>query len=271
MNHPGPLLTDLVDGTLSSADRVDVEAHLATCGSCRQEVALARAARRALGSMPPVVPPAGLVEAAIAGASAHPSPTRIGEAGSRRSARRWIGVAAAAAVIGLVAVAAPKLGTSPSPTVAEGAGAADRSFPRADAVEVVRTDVSSAQLAFVAASLGGVEPGGTAASLGGVGPGGTAAPSADVTGVESAASVPARQARRQLPERLSEASACLEQAWGAAPGPLTRVLLARFQGTPAYFGLYAVGPGAGLAPTRLQLLVASVEGCQALASAYVLL
>jgi len=261
MNHPEALLTDFVDGTLSAADLAAVEDHLGTCGACRREVALARAARATLRSMPPEAPPAGLVDAAVAEATARPRATNIAVARAKRPARRWVAVAAAAAVIGLVVVASPKLGSSPSPTVADRSAAgdaADRSFADAGAVEVVRTDVSSAQLAYVAASLGGLQAGAEPAPSG-------------VAGAETAASVPALQPGRQLPDRLPEASACLEQAWGAAPGQLTRVILARFQGTPAYFGLYAVGPGAGLPPTRLQLLVASVRDCRPLASAYALL
>jgi hypothetical protein len=84
--------------------------------------------------------------------------------------------------------------------------------------------------------------------------------------------LPAFDARAELPARLPAATTCLDQAFDhGTPGVLTRVLLARFDGAPAYFGLYAVGPGAGLAPTRLQLLVASVDGCAPLGSAYALL
>jgi hypothetical protein len=112
-----------------------------------------------------------------------------------------------------------------------------------------------------------------AAALGGI-PAPATAP-AEGAGTATAATtspVPALDARAELPDRLPAATACLDQAFdNGTPGVLTRVLLARFDGTPAYFGLYAVGPGAGLAPTRLQLLVASVDGCSPLGSAYALL
>jgi hypothetical protein len=48
------------------------------------------------------------------------------------------------------------------------------------------------------------------------------------------------------------------------------VVEAGYEGTPAYLGFYAVGPGAGLPATRIQLLVASVDGCRPLATAYAL-
>jgi hypothetical protein len=256
MSHPGPLLTDFVDGTLGAAERADVEAHLATCPTCRDEVALARAARSALRALPVATPPPGLAEGAIAEAS---RPTQAADPRSKPSTtRRWLAAAAVAAAIGLIAVAAPKLGPSPAQSMAAGSdAAADQSFARATGVEVVGANVSQAQLATVAAALGGIQPGEVAPA----------------SGVSSAATVqpPDLQAGRVLPAELPQAAACLDQAFGDTPGTLTRVLRARFEGTPAYFGLFAVGPGAGLAPTRVQLLVASVRGCDALASAYALL
>ena len=60
MTLPDPQLTDYVDGTLSEVDRGAVETHLATCATCRQEVALARREREAVGSLPAVAPPPGL-------------------------------------------------------------------------------------------------------------------------------------------------------------------------------------------------------------------
>jgi hypothetical protein len=255
-------LTDYVDGTLGAADLAAVEAHLATCATCRRETALARTARSALRSLPDAAPPPGLAEAAIAAARDGAAPTSIADAPSKRPARRWIAVAAAAAVIGLVAVVSPKLGTSPTQTMADGAGgAADRSFAKADAVEVVKADLSMEQIALAAAALGGVQ---TTAE---------AAPTGDASGVSGVAraDLPDLTPTTTLPERLDQASACLDQAWGATPGELTRVVLARYEGTPAYFGLYAIGPGAGLPPTRVQLLVASVDGCRGLAQGYALL
>jgi Putative zinc-finger len=257
MTHPGPLLTDYVDGTLAGPDRAAVEAHLASCSSCRAEVTLAGSARSSLRSLPAVTPPPGLTDAALAEAASPAAPTGITDTRATQPAWRWIGAAAAAAaVLLLLVVASPKLGGSPSQTLA-GAGAADVSFAKADAVDVVRANLSQEQLASVAASLGGVQPA-------------ESAPTVDATGA-AGAFAPDLHATSRLPDRLPEASACLDRAWQATPGQLTRVLLARYLGAPAYFGLFAVGPGAGLPPTRLQLLVASVEGCQPLASAYALL
>jgi hypothetical protein len=58
--HPEHLLAEYVDGTLRADDRARVEAHLADCSSCRDEVELAGEARDTLRSLPEVSPPAGL-------------------------------------------------------------------------------------------------------------------------------------------------------------------------------------------------------------------
>jgi anti-sigma factor RsiW len=259
MTLPDPQLTDYVDGALNEADRGAVETHLATCATCRREVALARSARDALGSLPAVAPPPGLADAAIAEAAA-PTPAQPTSLAGRRAAARWIGgaVAVAAALV-LVAVAAPKLGGGPARTAAEGTSAdAAPSFDRATAVDVVRANLTFAQLPAVTAGLGGVP-----------------APQADAgtTGANAvtatSAPQPALDVRQRLPDRLPVAARCLDKAWQNPDGELTRVVLARYEGTPAYFGVYAVGPGAGLPPTQLQLYAASIDGCAPLASSYV--
>jgi anti-sigma factor RsiW len=251
MSHPDALLADYVDGTLTAAQRAEVQAHLEGCDRCRDEVSLASAGRSALRSAPAVQVPAGIADRAIAEAAA---PVDLGAARSRRPPTRWIGAAAAvAAVVVLFAVAAPKLGSAPSKTAAAGAGAeqaTDASFAAATGVEVARADVQSDDLAALAATVGGVRaPEGAAA--------GSGAPTfADVQTDEAA---------------LPRATTCLSTAFAGAPGTLTRVIAATYEGAPAYLGFYAVGPGAGLPATRIQLLVASVDGCRPLASAYALL
>jgi hypothetical protein len=60
LQHPEELLAEYVDGTLGPEDRAGVESHLTTCVSCREEVALAGAARQALGTLPQLDAPPGL-------------------------------------------------------------------------------------------------------------------------------------------------------------------------------------------------------------------
>lgn len=58
--HPDELLAEHAEGTLGPEDRSRLEAHLAACQRCRDEVLLARAARQALTGLPEMEPPAGL-------------------------------------------------------------------------------------------------------------------------------------------------------------------------------------------------------------------
>ncbi|HEV3474977.1 MAG TPA: zf-HC2 domain-containing protein [Actinomycetota bacterium] len=60
MTHPDELLAGYVDGSLGSADRGRVDAHLAECARCRDEVALAAEARSAVAGLGDVAPPPGL-------------------------------------------------------------------------------------------------------------------------------------------------------------------------------------------------------------------
>lgn len=251
MSHPDPHLAEYVDGTLPAERRADVEAHIAGCARCRQEVALATAGRETLRTAADVPVPAGIADRAIAAAGA---PTDLDAARARRPTR-WLGAAAAvAAVVALVAVAAPKLGSSPSSVTAAGAGAqqaTDSSFAAATGVEVTQADVRNDDLAGLAATVGGVQAPEAASGGSGV------APTFDHARIDAAG--------------LPRATDCLASAFGDTPGTLTRVIEAGYEGTPAYLGFYAVGPGAGLPATRIQLLVASADGCRPLASAYALL
>lgn len=100
--HPEELLAEYVDGTLGPEDRTRVEAHVAACATCREEVELAGSARRALTALPELDVPAGTTWQVIQRA---------------RQRRRWLPqvsprtawvaagtAAAAAAVIGVFAL-----------------------------------------------------------------------------------------------------------------------------------------------------------------------
>jgi anti-sigma factor RsiW len=110
--HPDELLAGYVDGSAMPEDRRTVEAHLAACSKCREEVALASTARTALTSLPELDGP-GLAAETIAGLA------REGEAGpddlaQRRRARQdrqlrrwkssWAALAGVAAVLAVLAV-----------------------------------------------------------------------------------------------------------------------------------------------------------------------
>jgi hypothetical protein len=87
--HPEILLAEYVDGTLSPDDRADVQAHLAVCDRCREEVALAEEARAALAGLPEVPAPEGLTFA-VRRRAGRPGSPRIG---------RWVAATAAAVLV----------------------------------------------------------------------------------------------------------------------------------------------------------------------------
>ena len=161
MKHPGPLLTDYVDGTLSPNDAGRVEEHLRVCATCREEVRLAAAASEALGSVSEPAPPAGLADAAIAeaerlAAARAPEVTPLRSSASHRprpSTPRWLAVAGAAAAIALIALVVPKLGQPGDSTSTAAAGAGDFARPAATTVEVQDVDYGSDILARVAATF----------------------------------------------------------------------------------------------------------------------
>jgi hypothetical protein len=260
MSHPGPLLADYVDGTLDPSTRAEVDAHLRGCATCRAEVDLARAgSQRAQGLTDPTAP-AGIAEAAIAEAERltaerNPEVTPIAGRGRRRpTTTRVLAAAGAAAAILLVVVVAPRLGQGNSDGSSQAAaGAATHAYPSATAVEIQHADYSFQALPKLATQLRvAVTTNGDSANLGSeAAPQATAVPAFSTAG----GSVDAN------PDRLRAATECLNTAFGGPAGTLSRVILASYQGEPAYLGVYLIGPGAELPPTLLQLNVASVHGC----------
>ncbi|HZA26817.1 MAG TPA: zf-HC2 domain-containing protein [Actinomycetota bacterium] len=58
-DHPEELLAEYIDGSLAADDRARVEAHLASCSVCREDVAMAGEARTTLTALPEVPVPFG--------------------------------------------------------------------------------------------------------------------------------------------------------------------------------------------------------------------
>ena len=263
MSHPEPLLADYVDGSLDPHTRAEVDAHLRGCATCRAEVSLARAgSQRAQGLADPVAP-AGIGEAAIAEAARlaterNPEVTPIAGRGRRRPATpRVLAAAGAAALLLLVVLVAPKLGqdnASSASRAAAGTGAPrhGRTRPRPPSSSSTRTTRSNP----FRASRHGLRTALSATRR----RDGRAAPEAAATPTQVPAVSGAATDFAVDPSRLPSATECLDRAFRPA-GTLSRVILARFKGEPAYLGVYLIGPGAELPPTLLQLNVASVHGC----------
>jgi hypothetical protein len=92
--HPDELLAEYVDGSLEADDRARVEAHLASCSVCSEEVAVAGEVRTALTALPEVPVPFGTTQRVLGQVERRPR-------WSSPLAWRAAGLAAAA-VVGVV-------------------------------------------------------------------------------------------------------------------------------------------------------------------------
>jgi anti-sigma factor RsiW len=113
-SHPSDLLSGYVDGTLSRAEHVGIEEHLATCIECRKTVDEVRTLQILLRAAPqPTVPPAALSRT-------------LALLEARRSEHRWgvprWSVAAAAGVAALIVALQWPIDPSPGPDSAKHAG-----------------------------------------------------------------------------------------------------------------------------------------------------
>jgi hypothetical protein len=248
------LLAAYVDGSLPQPERAAVGAHLATCARCTQDVANATSARSALRAIPEVAIPAGLSLPTDADAAS------VATAARRRSTapawQRWAGPAAAAAAAALVlTLVLPKLGGGSNADMASGGAASNPAQVgvQDDAsrvpLEIQDTDYDPDAITELA--------GQTAARI---------APAAEANASQPLASG-AAASEVGTAGAAAEANACLKTAFREVPGALVRLIRADFQGTPAYVGLYAEGPGAGQPADTLTVRVAAVDGCSPLSFA----
>jgi Putative zinc-finger len=249
MTHPEELLAGYVDGTLSTEERAVVDAHLSACERCRREIADARVAISALQRLPEVPAPSDLGVRAM---------TELGSAGGdvRRAPpaprwQRWAAPAVAAAALLLVAtLVLPKIGGGDA-TSADGASASEAAAPTFGSgtsapLELISEDYQPDTLGALASDAAAKLTSGAAG----------AQPEASGTG-----SAPARTAG---PGAAARATACIQRAFEQVPGTQIRLIRAKFQGQPAYIGLYAESPGPGQPVDALTVRVASVEACQIL-------
>jgi hypothetical protein len=271
MTHPTDLLVDLVDGTIAEHDRAGVEAHLASCARCRAEVADATAAREALRGLEIPQVPASIGDAASAEAeraarARAPEVVTLRRPGGRRRGGgegvppwyRWAAAAAATAAVLLVAVMVlPNIGGDGDVMSAEsGPGGRTSTAMASGDLEIQDADYDTALVEGLALSYRALET----------------AEASPVDGGTSAVDVaPDLPTGRIAPQRTDEALTCLRTAFADASIEPVRLIEARFDGTPAYLGVVLLGPGAGQAPDRVQVLVAARDGCTILTTTQVLL
>lgn len=255
MNHPVDLLVDLVDGSIAPQDRAVVEAHLADCARCRRDVEFAAAGRQVARSLPSPEVPDGLADAAIAEAEHHArevapevAPLRGGGRAGAPAWYRWAGAAAAAAAILLVVVIAlPDVGGG-GDEAQVGSAAEDAAFaPRAaETVEVLDLDLDTDQVQALALGYR-ANPDGVRADTG------AAMPSEAVAGTDALTPKDVLSClRTAIPELETQRP--------------VRLIAARFEGTPAYLGVFLSGPGADQAPDTATVWVVARSGCEILST-----
>jgi Putative zinc-finger len=267
--HPDALLAGHVDGTLTPAEGEEVRSHLAGCERCRAEVRQAESARRALRSLPEVDPPFGLGRRAV-------DESRRGNRGP--VFRRVAAVAGAAAAVALVVGVALALlhggsggGASTSSERAAGGarapGPAPSPAPKGrylpeDTARFSRspTDYTDASIRSLAAAV---------ARHAQTGAGVSAPPAAPTSGRPAGTTSGATTGVMTNDQAAgTRAAGCVDRAWGLPPSAVPRsVIEARFQGTPAYIGIFLLAPVTGGPPDRVQVWVAARDGCRPLSYA----
>ena len=243
MTHPEELLAPYVDGTASPEERAAVDAHVATCASCRAEIAAATAARAALRRLPVVEAPPGLApDPVTTPAAARPS----GAPGWYR----WGGAAAAAAVIALLLVMVlPKSGNHASTDAAGSNGKTATEATAAVPLEIQDRDFGGTALKQeLTTANAGVAP---------------TMPSASDASGSSQVNASTTE-KTGTPKDAKDAQACLTTAFGKVPGTLVRLISARYDGKPAYIGIYRQEAGDGQLNPYLVARAATVGSCHIL-------
>jgi len=161
--HPNETtLNDYVDGSLGTAERSDVDQHLAGCGECRQLVEDLRDLLRAAGELELREPPVRAwqrlerafrmeQEHADRGIGPRDVVTGPAEAGHYRSYATWLAAAAAlvlATMVGLRYAPARHIDAPPTTTPAAGASTAN------DAAQSVETELRQAETHYEKAIKG---------------------------------------------------------------------------------------------------------------------
>lgn len=246
MTHPEELLAGYVDGTSPAGERATVDAHLPECPRCRLEVALAASARSALGSLAEMPAPSGVAARALQEAGGAP-PQR--QAGGTPRWYRIAGVAAAAAALLVITLTLPHIGhgaTSISDAARSSEKAGGATVPAAaaapSAIEIQQVNYDNASLSALSESYAGP---GAGAAVSTPTPG-TTMTTAGATGT---------------PAQTAKALACIVKSAPSETGQPTRLISARFQGTPAYLAVFLEGPGAGQPPDAVVVWVFAAKDC----------
>jgi anti-sigma factor RsiW len=276
MSHPEDLLAEYVDGTLADRERTAVDAHLAGCDRCREEISLTRASRASLRRLPELEAPVGSVsralrEARVPGAEREAGRTRVAAAARPPRWARWVPAAAAAALIGLLVLTVPRIGDHAVPAAsvqnpfrkgAEAAGGA--SGPVApSAASSAGAQNALDQLLSAGVRLEHRDRNYTAADI-------QQLTDANATRYLGAA-VPRRpNASDGAPQfallargnEAKAATACISSQVTMSPtDALVELIEADYEGAPAYFAVFVESPAAGDPVNEVIVWVVRKDGC----------
>lgn len=251
MTHPEELLSGYVDGTLPNEERAVVDAHLATCATCREEVELAHEALTALEALEEQPVPFGVTGPVMAEAG-----RRFERRGAVWQRVQWgAGLAAAAALVLVVALNLSRDPSDPGVRSANGneAGAegpaaslqADESLPELERQRAVSYDDAGIQ--SIAQSTKDIVTEGSPT------------PEADDVG-GSDVSFASRNERGSALECLRGSEAPLDDPRET----LVRLIEAQYRGTPAYFAVFLESPGGGQPPDSAIVWVVATRDCRIL-------
>jgi hypothetical protein len=247
MKHPEEHLSGYVDGTLATDERAEVDAHLASCATCREEIELSTRAVTMLRELPEVPVPFGTTRPVMAEA---------GKERTSRTRRAWggrtqwaAGLAAAAVLVAVVAVALPRVGRE-ARTESAGAGGVPAAPTRAPGMEAATSGAVPLELQpnadYDATKLERL-----------------ADSSALRPGAETTLAAPS--AKDASAAQAEDAAACLARPGGlTGQDRLVRLIQATFQGRPAYVGVYLEEPGAGQPADRIVIWVVDRRDCSIL-------
>jgi hypothetical protein len=248
MTHPEELLSGYVDGTLPNAERAVVDAHLATCASCREEVELAGEALVALEALEEQPVPFGVTGPVMAEAG-----RRFERRGAVWQRVQWgAGLAAAAA---LVLVVALNLSNDPpdemraaNPSAEAGAEGPAASLAADDArlPQLERQRAVSYDDAGVRSIAQGAE---------------AFARNQDSAAVETDAGGADFASR----DERGTAIECLRTSGAPLADPrdtLVRLIEAQYRATPAYFAVFLETPGGDQPPDSALVWVVATRDCR---------
>lgn len=257
--HPDELLAEYVDGSLEADDRARVEAHLASCSLCSEEVAVAGEVRTALTALPEVPVPFGTEQRVL-------RHVQRGRRWSSPFAWKAAGLAAAAAaVVGVVVYfagpgAEQEAEPSGAPERAAAPAAEDAAAPAPSPAEGELSMATATAFPVYAESATNYTP----ETL-------TAATRRFATQAETALNggfpPTARDFYRgydlrRLQENAQKAVACVNT--GVPPDRTVVPFVieaAEFEERPAYVVVYLRGSDAGTRYDRVQVIVVDRESC----------